>query len=337
MNEEWMKNYQALSIEYVNKNYIVGEGEKCRFCGKDHSETTFSHLPHAVPEFLENKDLITKNECDICNAKFGVTIEDDFANYLDINRSLTRMEGKKGVPNKVFRNKKERLIFKKQKPMEVIAYEDSSNIVHDEANKSVIFYSIKEPYHPFGVFKCLTKIALSLMPEKYLIEFKALISWVESAHDDPIFLGPQVMQAIETFIPGPCPFPETSVLLLRRVDGVYGIPYMIFQITFKNFIYQIPLVRNRNDLPLAGEASLKFTMREVPTGFDFDEIKYPFGYPQKKMLNLAGIERVKNEKTQMSMSYSHMIPVPTDGMEINNKGMVDYDLNKIKDFIVKNK
>lgn len=97
------KNYFYL-VKYYNisgKKVYLGDRKKrkCRFCGKPSGDTTFKMLAHALPEFIGNRTLISNDECDICNERFSRTIEDHFAKYLGLSRTLNQIRGKKGVPS----------------------------------------------------------------------------------------------------------------------------------------------------------------------------------------------------------------------------------------------
>ena len=104
-------SYDYKNLEYFEENYFFVHLETpsqeeyiptnqpfvCRFCGKTKPETTFKKKAHAIPESLGNKFLKSKNECDICNTKFGHEFEDHLAKFLLPYRALMGINGKKGV------------------------------------------------------------------------------------------------------------------------------------------------------------------------------------------------------------------------------------------------
>ncbi|WP_448684028.1 HNH endonuclease [Enterobacter hormaechei] len=322
---EWLNCYDILfACELTHEKFINNKGS-CRFCKKSEPQTSFTKLSHVVPEFLGNKYLFSLDECDTCNQEFGNTIETDLANFIGIHRTLTALHGKNGVPKKHFQKEKEKIYVGKNKILEVVAHKDSPVIKLDKKNKSIRIDSLKSPYYPFGVYKALNKIALSLIPESYLDEFSLLLNWINDKHNSPIFITPAIMQAFYTFIPGFTPFPAINILLIKRKDHVFNMPYMIFRICFKNFIYQIPLIRNKNDLPHIGEMHEKVSMHLIPNYHDFCERKVLFGSSQSKVLDLSKSEKIKSEKESFEFSFQDMLPLVKDGMTISHSGEAIYD------------
>src|SRR4051812_8829229 len=95
INEDALKDVQNLTNEYdiVNsievkyndsqkKQHLIGNVvKKCRFCYKEFPDTNFKMIAHAIPEFMGNKSLISKFECDTCNQYFG-KLENEFASFM---------------------------------------------------------------------------------------------------------------------------------------------------------------------------------------------------------------------------------------------------------------
>lgn len=71
-----------------------GEGA-CRFCKlsvKDGAK--FKKVAHTISEALGNKQIITKDECDVCNKHFGDEVEPHLIEYLNLHRVYFRIKGK---------------------------------------------------------------------------------------------------------------------------------------------------------------------------------------------------------------------------------------------------
>ncbi len=328
---EWLNNYEIVFHDEILSNSYINKKGECRFCKKSSPEVSFNHLAHVVPEFLGNKYLYSNDECDNCNQKFGNTIETDLANYIGIHRTLTTIEGKNGVPQKNFQKEREKIYFGKNKILELVVHADSQKIKLNKKDKTIRVESVKEPFFPFGVFKALTKIALSILPDLYLKEFADTINWVNSKHEDPIMISPDTMRAFYTFVPGVTPFPAIQLLLIKRKDYVFNMPYMIFRISFKNFIYQIPLLRNRNDLPHIGEMHNKVSMSLMPNYHDFCVRRHLFGKSQSTILDLSGKEKIKRQKEIFELSFEDMLPLETKDITLNHRLEAEYDKLKIVD------
>lgn len=90
------KDFSTLKQKAVCKDKTL----KCRFCGKDESQTTFKNEAHIFPQFIGNKFAISKFECDCCNEKFSRILENEFANFMKIFHTINGVRGKKGIPKK---------------------------------------------------------------------------------------------------------------------------------------------------------------------------------------------------------------------------------------------
>jgi len=94
-NYEIIADYHLGNGEYI---YIGNEDKVCRFCNKAEPEVTFKTIAHAVPEFLGNKQLILKNECDQCNTFLSNNLENSLDKYTKPFRLVAQIKGKKKVP-----------------------------------------------------------------------------------------------------------------------------------------------------------------------------------------------------------------------------------------------
>ncbi|MCE0490313.1 HNH endonuclease [Pantoea sp. Mb-10] len=323
-NLDWLNGYEIVYASELNSEVFINEKGNCRFCKRNEPEVSFRKLAHVVPDFLGNKYLFSVDECDACNQKFGNTIETDLANFIGIHRTLTVIEGKKGVPKKHFQKERERVYLGKSNVLEFVSRESGSSISLDKENKTVTVRSKKEPYYPFGVFKALMKVALNIIPKEYLSEYSEALEWVQEAHSNPIFIHPDLIQGFYTFIPGFNPFPDINILIIKRLDFVHDMPYMIFRICFKNFIYQIPLWRGTKDIPLIGERHGKISMKLIPNYHDYCGRKQLFGSSRSKLIKLGGHEKIFSEEESFEFSFDEMQPVEINGMTINNKDEVEY-------------
>ena len=60
------------------------------------------HLPHGCArpaQSIGNKSLLTYYECDDCNRSFGQGCENDFGNWSLPMRTMSRINGKEGIPS----------------------------------------------------------------------------------------------------------------------------------------------------------------------------------------------------------------------------------------------
>lgn len=172
-----MENYKV--FVYGNRRFFAGEMDKmkrvCRFCKMNNQETTFKKTSHAISEGLGNKLVFTRDECDICNDNFSISIEPDIINYLSIFRTIFSIKGKGGlkkITGKGFKMKMkdEGVVNIKFDDIKYRPPENKSTYEIKLENISKISYQ--------NIYKCLCKYALSLIPNEHLKNFNNTISWI---------------------------------------------------------------------------------------------------------------------------------------------------------------
>lgn len=256
---------------------------KCRFCGQKEGETTFNTLAHAIPEFIGNKTLFSYHECDKCNGIFGRNIEDHFAKYLGLPRTLLQISGKK---NPSFKDKNLRIDCKSGEiDLTLTPNEQDNRIVEiQEDIKQISLETKSQPYIRVAVYKCLAKMAVSIMPESELLHFGESIPWISQEMHSLANL-----QCYMAFTDEVKPFDgRIQTLLLKRKNDKEPVPYMIYVIAFSTYFFQIvvpcpKLDSNYRDKPI----SLEWFPLSPYTS-------YPYGQYQYKLLNLSSPERVKD-------------------------------------------
>lgn len=232
----YINNYEMSLLPCKNKiEYIQTKNEfVCRFCGKDKSETTFKKKAHAIPELIGNKTLLTKNECDICNDKFGRLLEDNLSKFLLPYNSISKICGKNGVPTYKDQNIRIETIDGKTH----ITYSKTENIKIDENNKTFFIQMHTQKLKPIKVYKAFLKMGLSLIPESELTYFKDLLSYVIE-EEDRVSKG--LSKVIEIFTPGIQPYKQITNILLKRKNDDIQAPYMFYILSYGNFLFQTML------------------------------------------------------------------------------------------------
>ena len=155
-----------------------GEGA-CRFCKLTVEDgAKFKKVAHTISEALGNKQIITKDECDVCNGHFGDEVEPHLIEYLNLHRVYFRIKGKNGIPKIMYKNgyievKKD--AQDNNKPGDLVF---ASQDVTETANGMIIKF---EPYiatNKQKVFKSLCKYVLSVLDVEDLKDFEKTIQWV---------------------------------------------------------------------------------------------------------------------------------------------------------------
>lgn len=225
-----MTNFES---QKNKKIYLNDENDICRFCGKNKKEVHFSNICHAIPEFLGNKLIITKNECDDCNHYYGETIESDLGKFTSPIRTIAHVKGKNRIPiYKDVTNNKNTAKF-----LNGILYVENDNMVTiDRKNKKLCFNFKTEKVIPANVYKSLVRIALNCLPKKYFYQFKNL-KWLNSREKlelDNLYTN--IFFRIVPNIPKMC-----NIFLFIRKKNVENVPYCQMVLQSNNSFYQVIL------------------------------------------------------------------------------------------------
>ncbi len=221
-----------------HKTYLGVENSACRFCSRGRPEVTFKKAAHAISELLGNRTLLSRYECDDCNARFSV-FESDLAAMSYAARMAGQVLGKKGVPSTKTREGKSRIDFKRDDGYLIQNYEDDPIAEIDEANHTLTIGGQPRGYRPLGVFKSLTKTAVTLLRDDELPHFKDALTWLrEKDVSTNLTPGSLNFVCMSTFTPGESPFGNTKVILLRRRSSDGSGPALISLVMFGCTSYQ---------------------------------------------------------------------------------------------------
>ncbi len=300
----YTRNYDLVSSYQLGKGkkkHIGKKGDNCRFCGKNEPEVSFKTIAHAVPEFLGNKQLILKNECDDCNEFFSNVLENHLDKFTKPYRISAQIKGKKKVPSHKSRDKKTRFDFKPNSHSTIISPAEGgySNIDHDK--KEITYNFELEPYLPAAVYKCLVKIALSILEPGQVKNFNSTIQWIKDKDHSKKFLNP--LRMLRTFIPGPKPINELIVQLFQKKDLVSTRPHFILVLGFGNQFYQI-IIPSDLDVLLSGTKSEDIF---YPLPF---EINWPYGKLHTQVSDLSGIDVVDKKIETIVYSFESIREAP---------------------------
>lgn len=282
------------------KQYIGSKDHpRCRYCGETGPES-FRQRVHAFPELIGNKRLIANDECDRCNKKFSTGLEDHFAKFLMPFLAAAQIRGKKGVPTIKSRSGKSRFQVKSSDWTIISCLDDPIVDMHDETNEFT-FNSVRQPYIPMAVYKCLTKMAISVMPEAILPFFQRAITWI-SLDDHTASTTPmRPLICLETFTPGPRPYTAVHSILWTRKRDSDPVPYSIFVIAFGNLMFQIVVPSPEKDLMLDGK---KISLGRFPEPFGSD---YRYGSSVCRPLDLTSEEVRREEHIPIEFHYEFKV------------------------------
>lgn len=276
------KHYERVVLYPLVAPKPVWLGDKklghCRFC-QPGSKRTFSDDSHAVPHLLGNRSLFAGYECDQCNKLFSQTLEDHLGKMLTPVRAVLGIRGKKGIPSYKTDAKKSRIDYKDNTLVVSEIVDDRIATTHP-AEGAVRFRLKTQAFIPLAVFKCLTKIALSIMPDGEVPHFADAFRWV---YDSDHAAGPGMSGAVcfLQMLPGPLPNDHAWVELFRRRDDRFNVPYMTVVVVSKNIVFQIPLHFCDRDV-IHDQKRVEFPRFPAGCGLDYD-----FGEPQCSLIDLS--------------------------------------------------
>lgn len=226
-------NYELIQGQNTNfddETYLgKRENKICRFCGRDESQVTFDDKPHVFPICTGNKYLLSYYECDQCNHFFGDYLEGEYQNFFSFVHNLYKVAGRKGKIPLVQSNdnlSKNKVISKEN--------EEKIHFVSDVAGREhVVFdrntFTLSSPditVIPIAIYKCLTKMALTIMPDEELVNFQKTIMWIKDKKHRTIMNKKHMCRYLELkdlpYVNYPMGF------LFKRKSNCKDGPYMIF-------------------------------------------------------------------------------------------------------------
>lgn len=324
---DWFKaNYDIINFFGFgpgSERVYLGDKSKqvCRYCGLAYPKVKFDLLAHAIPDQIGNDWLFDHEECDSCNGHFAKRVEDDFAKWTHPWRTLGRIKGKKGVPSIKSNDQK----FRIDATVESTPAETGAGAVRhglkihmgindarhelDEASRTVKLTLDRPAYVPMGVFKCLVKMAIAIMPPEEESKCAHLKKWIlepihsfESYRCRPLSIHYQ-------FAPGPLPNDRVACWLLRRKpERADDCLYMQFILQLSNHVFQIALPMHVEDRKHFEAGT--FTTSLWPNIWAGVEHQMQYGRTGVKNFDMSGTDLVRGETTSVSLSYDHFIDQP---------------------------
>lgn len=298
-------NYIPFTVYHLDKEDKIVLGNEnnriCRFCSKGETETTFSTVAHAIPEFVGNKKLIANYECDNCNQKFSRLLESHMGNYMNLWHTLSQVRGKRSVPSFKTINDKSRIDIKDK--INIEEHDGDSIVSINEKEQTITITAKRRSYVPIAVYKTLTKMALTIMPEGELADYKATLEWInEEQHQE----SPQDLKnlvVLMSIADGVKPFPFVSCMLFKRKENHRdNVPNMMFMLAYGNFVFQIYIPMCAQDAQLAG-TQINYTF--LPTFLDLDGERL-----KRKQINMSSKVKVVEEQETVTLHFESMEEVP---------------------------
>lgn len=248
---EIRENYTMSAFDENTKNKI-GESVKanriCRYCDKGADEVKFQKIAHTISEALGNKKIITNDECDNCNEKFGSGIENDLILYLNLYRTLFGIKGKNGIPKLKGKN----FEIENNGTIEIKHFLTDEELSDSDRDDFKVRLETNQDITAQNIYRTLSKYALGVINKDQLEYFKETIEWIngEKNFDDLPQIG--LLTSYELFSSHP-----KMMVHLRKNDN-YDLPFAVVELrfTFLTFVYIIPK-SNKDAIDFAEPDSFK--------------------------------------------------------------------------------
>lgn len=284
------EKYEIIAFDENTRNKI-GEPNKskrvCRFCGKTNGEVTFRKVAHSISEALGNKKIVTNDECDSCNERFGTGIENDLILYLNLYRNIFGIKGKNGIPKLKGKN----FEIENNGTIEIKHYlneEEENDPNHDDFK---VKFETNQDLVSQNIYRTLAKYALSVIDKKQLENFTETIKWINQDISFDNLPKVAMLKSYDLF----SHHPKLVVYIQKEEDP--DLPYAVaeFRFTFLTFVFIIPK-SSKDKLEFVEKKEFEkfwdfFKHYKSAPNWDFKNMND--NIPRKFIMNLSFIEREK--------------------------------------------
>lgn len=252
-DETFHKIYEIVDVspEYISPQdeYLI-----CRYCNETDAKK-FRSKAHLLPEFTGNKEVFCYNECDDCNAKFGL-YETNLNAFCGIKNTFIPIKGKKKFQK--FRDEKNKFTtqFQDENKVKINFESDNNNFIKFD-NGTLNIQSTTQGFIPLYVYKSLVKFGISMIKKEDLHKFTKTIEWLKvptniHSQDDNIIS----LQLLHNESRPPIIKP-VAFLMKRKSDyQKNNIPEFTFILAFGFHRFQIFLPYNSDDVNLLSRESI---------------------------------------------------------------------------------
>ncbi len=306
---------RAVHVMSTGSDIYLGNKQNrvCRYCGRQQPDVTFHNTAHAIPDQIGNKTLFDWNECDTCNAHFSKMLEDDLGKWTLPWRTMMRTSGKQGIPTFKSRDKKLRVAGANKNNLHMSIHADDERFSTDEERRRFSLKLERQPYVPMGVFKCMVKMALAIMPDQEGVDVSHLKQWILESSHSHIESYPYRLIMFHQFVPGPVPSDRIDCLLFRRRPDRENCPFYVFVLIFGNMICQIVLPMPNEDQEIIANGTTEVGVFPNLLGTTSREDLYGVDTAQKT--DMSSTERVPGDDVSTSFSYDSRLPSSLDDKE----------------------
>ncbi|MBP1167238.1 hypothetical protein JOE44_004122 [Chryseobacterium sp. PvR013] len=277
----------------------------CRFCGKDSNETSFKSKTHVISELFGKNSGISDHECDTCNNFFS-TFEGDMANFLGLDRSInalgfqtppTFLSGDKSI-------KAKRNVFKGFNGIEIRALKDG--VIQKKEKGNIEFSVIENSYIPINIFKCLLKIALTVIPDDNISKYKLCLNFIMQNQNASHFAhhAKQIHRGLLGFSVS-----VPKILIFRKRNFESKLPTYWIKLYYQNSYIQfyLPYYEDDKILSIGEEISYPLCPPLIRA------VKQPKGIAKNlEKLDLSSNEKTRSDLKKLNLKFDEDLLIGTD-------------------------
>lgn len=282
------KNYEVVASYCIDENSEslslkdYKETRTCRFCGKLYQPDKFNMKAHGIPHFTGNNKLFLDYECNSCNSYFS-EFESEMGNFMQADHAISGIKGKKKRPPKLIQKGK---INIESNDDSILISNVPSSSFKDFTNRREI--GIDRPtYIPEYVYRCLVKIAISIIPESKLGSYQETIEWLRDKNSVSNIIPKMVYNQFPSSIQSR----KITVKFFEKMDSSdLNSISSIFFLSYANFSFQTYLPFSNKEHSGVQLQAFPFI---IPSDLDLDE---RFKHKRReRIIDLSSKEKVSNE------------------------------------------
>lgn len=296
------RHQKSIFTDIERETYLGENLRICRFCGKRFPEVTFNRKAHVVPQAIGNANLLCYFECDNCNQFFG-KYEDHLAKFLSVLRPFVNVENSNRGGRRVGHNEPKSGLNIKSGSDGLELYSEAgkpNQVRFEQGNTKLVIDATIPPYSPLFVFKALLKIAVSMLDESEIDQFKLTQSFLLDNSQNYKVKGYGLFSCFVINVNGPPIWEKPFAVLHTKLDSAKEslYPQKVFTIFFASRVYQIFIPFGRNDDFLIGQ-KFRLIICPLPVDKSHFEVYGPYGTSR---LDLSSQDLVKGQMQTLTLS-----------------------------------
>jgi hypothetical protein len=227
----------SFQFDMIQKRTYLGQKlGYCRFCRESYPKVHFNDA-HALPQFIGNKYLRSHYECEKCNELFSRTIENEMANFMKLLHTTYGVKGESKIPT--YKNNGVRY---SNSPEIKIDNVDNTFSSGNLTGKNSSLTLLTDKFVPISVYKCLVKMALSILPEIEIPFLLDTFDWIREESQCSSKFELNSLLGIFSQIKNNHLFPHISAVLFKKKNELSSpSPSFIFRLSYSKFAFQIYL------------------------------------------------------------------------------------------------